>query len=121
MKRTLAVLAIVAAAVMVRAADQYINVQPLVIKGSTNTVVAASIKPIYLTSVLMSLPVGGTNTFTVSCIRGSVTNVLMTVTATNMTDVVWFVPSRVYFTSGDNIVFSNTKTNAGTVTPNFEF
>lgn len=102
-------------------ADEYVSTKPVAITKSTNIVVSATAKPFYLTSVLLSMPSGGSNTFSVALKRGSITNVLMTVSATNMTDMVWYVPSRVYVIAGDELCFSNTSTSAGAIIYNSEF
>ena len=104
------------------AADNFIYKQPVPITGKVSlSATNITTKPFYLTSVLLNMPQGGSNTFTVSYIRATITNTMLNVSATNMTDLIWFVPSRVYLRLGDTLVFSNTSLNAGTLTLNAEF
>jgi hypothetical protein len=74
-------------------------------------------KPIYLTevSVRYTAPIA-TNGFSVSLIRSGVTyNLMSTGTQSNIIDVAWYVPGKVFLYEGDVLRFKNDISNAGKV------
>jgi len=115
-------LAVLSIAVMsVFAADEFVLRRTVPIAGSVRIPIrGSSVTPVYMTSVLLSFDAVTTNTFTVSYVRDTVDNILMSWTSTNITDVAWYVPARVYLLSGDVLVFSNSSVVAGDITYNLE-
>jgi len=109
-------------AVAAIAGDTFIFNTARAISGTLEIpVTGTSVRPYYLTSVLLSFPEPVTNEFTVSYVRNDVTNVLLNVPETNMTHVTWYIPGRVYFRDGDTLRFVNSTNGAATLTLNAEF